>query len=293
MSSAAVALIAVVIDRLFGEFKGIRHPVVMMGDYIGWFEKHFYKDSFVRGVLLTLSLLLIVAVMAYSIEQFLAPLHTWLATAALGLLSSMFVAHRMLHDAVLEVATAENPREKVAMLVSRDTADLNESDTYKAAIETYAENLSDGVIAPLFYLLLFGFTGIVVYKAINTLDSMVGYKNERYLRFGKFAARLDDIANYIPARITALMIVAFSNEGYRFWNNGHESPNAGQPITAMALALGIKLGGPTYYEGTIKNKPYFGHGRAVLTKNDLYRALVMRKHIDLMLVIVLCLLLLF
>jgi adenosylcobinamide-phosphate synthase len=283
VGNALVALVALGADRLFGEFRFIRHPVRFMGDYILWFEKRFYKDSILRGALLTVSLLLVAGGIACGVELFAALLPGWGETLLLGVLSSLFVAHRMLHDAVLEVVTAENPREKVAMLVSRDTDGMDESGVCKAAVETYAENLSDGVVAPLFYLLLFGFTGIVLYKAANTLDSMVGYRNPRYLRFGRVSARLDDVLNYLPARITALMIVLFSKNGRRFWNNGHESPNAGQPITAMALVLGVKLGGPTSYGGVVKPKPWFGRGREAIAKADVLRALRFRDRIDLML----------
>ena len=287
MGNALVALIALGVDRLFGEFAFIRHPVRYMGDYILWFEKRFYQDSIARGAVLTVSLLLLSGGIAFGVESAAALLPAWGETLALGVMSSLFVAHRMLHDAVKEVVTAENPRERVAMLVSRDTEGMSGSDLCKAAVETYAENLSDGVVAPLFYLLLFGFPGIVCYKAANTLDSMVGYKNPRYLRFGRLSARLDDLLNYIPSRITAVMIVLFSKHGRRFWNNGHESPNAGQPITAMALALGVKLGGPTSYGGVVKPKPWFGSGRSEITKGDLLRALRFRDRIDLLLALLL------
>ena len=199
-----------------------------------------------------------------------------------SLLASVFVAHTMLRDEVRKIAEFESLEEKrcaVAMLVSRDTEDMSESDIYKAAIETYAENLSDGVVAPLFYLLLFGLPGIVIYKTINTLDSMIGYKNERYEQFGKAAAKLDDIANYIPARLTALLIMwrAKKRPFLDFFEDGskHESPNAGLPITAMALALNIKLGGDTSYFGKIKKKARFGSGREEIAKEDVLRALSM------------------
>jgi adenosylcobinamide-phosphate synthase len=170
------------------------------------------------------------------------------------------------------------------MLVSRDTADLSESGVNKAAIETYAENLSDGVIAPLFYLLLFGLPGIILYKAVNTLDSMVGYRTERYEKFGKPSARLDDLLNYIPSRLTALLIMFLSGTKPLpgFYENGrlHESPNAGHPITAMALALNLTLGGDTRYFGEMKKKAAFGSGREAITEEDVRSALAIRKEID-------------
>ena len=167
------------------------------------------------------------------------------------------------------------------MLVSRDTEHMSESDIYKAAIETYAENLSDGVIAPLFYLLLFNLPGIILYKTVNTMDSMVGYRNKRYENYGKAAAIFDDIVNYIPSRITALLIMLISNQkeifGFYEYGKKHDSPNAGHPITAMALALDIKLGGDTHYFGKLKKKPYFGVGREIITDNDVQNALNLVK----------------
>lgn len=189
----------------------------------------------------------------------------------------MFIAHKMLRDSVADILHVKNKKEALSMLVSRDTQHMSESDIYKAAIETYAENLSDGVIAPLFYLLLFNLPGIIIYKAINTMDSMVGYRNEKYENFGKCAAKLDDIANYIPSRLTALLITALAKQKniFAFYKDGkkHESPNAGHPITAMALALHVKLGGDTSYFGKIKHKPYFGKGTDEITKEDVQNAL--------------------
>jgi adenosylcobinamide-phosphate synthase len=171
------------------------------------------------------------------------------------------------------------------MLVSRDTSELSDSDVYKAGIETYAENLSDGVIAPFFYLLLFGLSGIIFYKTVNTLDSMVGYRTKKYENYGKASAILDDILNYIPSRITAILIMIISKNKniFAFYKDGvkHDSPNAGHPITAMALYLGVKLGGDTSYFGKIKPKAYFGIGRKNILASDLVNALSLKAKIDL------------
>ncbi len=183
----------------------------------------------------------------------------------------------MLYDAVKDILTLEDKKQAISMLVSRDTEAMSESDIYKAAIETYAENLSDGVVAPLFYLLLFNLPGIIIYKTINTMDSMVGYRNEEYENYGKVAALLDDVANYIPSRITAVLIMLLSTHKgiFSFYKDGkkHDSPNAGHPITAMAQALGVKLGGDTYYFGKLKKKPYFGEGREEISQEDVKNAL--------------------
>ena len=164
----------------------------------------------------------------------------------------------------------------------------------KSRNETYAENLSDGVIAPLFYLLCFGLVGAFVYKAINTLDSMVGYRNTKYEKFGKFSARLDDVVNYIPSRITALIIALlfFSKKAFlEFYKYGkkHESFNAGLPISAFALALNVKLGGPTSYFGKIKNKPFFGNGKENIENSDVLKALEFKTRLDVFIIIVLIL----
>jgi adenosylcobinamide-phosphate synthase len=178
-------------------------------------------------------------------------------------------------------------RRYLSMIVGRDTECLSERDIIKAALETLAENLSDGVIAPLFYLAAGGFPAAMAYKAVNTLDSMVGYKNDRYLRFGWAAARLDDVVNYVPARITGLFIVlaafitglfikgdsSFGRAARSFYilrrdGRSHTSPNSGVPEAAMAGALGIKMGGPSLYGGRTIEKPYIGEQE----RNDFYGA---------------------
>lgn len=286
MSNIAVAFFAYLIDRRFGEFAAVRHPVVMIGQIISWFEAAFYRDSVGRGILLLLFTLSVVATFAFALERFLSFLTPILDWGLSALIASMFLAHRMLHDSVLDVITSDTPKEKLRMLVSRDTDELTESEVNKAAIETYAENLSDGVVAPLLYLLLFGLPGIILYKSVNTLDSMVGYRTARYEKFGKASARLDDLLNYLPSRLTALLIMFLSRRrpllGFYRAGRGHESPNAGHPITAMALALGITLGGDTPYFGTVKKKPLFGDGRKEIGREDVRRALALRNRLDLL-----------
>ena len=288
-----VALIAYIIDMVFSEFqklKFLKHPIIFMGDYISWFERKFYKDSIFRGFLLTLSLLFVV----YIIVSIFALIDNIFIQ---GLLASFTLSSKMLYDAVKDVISNDNiedKRYKISMLVSRDTSTLSNSAINKASIETYAENLSDGVIAPLFYLLCFGLVGAYLYKAINTLDSMVGYRNDKYEKFGKFSARLDDVANYIPSRITALIIALlfFSKKAFlQFYKYGkkHESFNAGLPISAFALALNVKLGGPTSYFGKIKNKPFFGDGVKNIENNDVLKALSLRNRLDVFIIIVLIL----
>lgn len=290
LSILVIALLALIIDRLFGEFLNRLHPVVLMGKLISLFEKRFYRDSIIAGGLLVTWIFAISGLAVFALLSLLNGLannfHPWLAWLISALLASTLFAHRMLYDSVHALHTHEHPQQAVAMLVSRDTAELSTSECYKAGIESYAENLSDGLIAPLFYFLLLGLPGLVVYKAINTLDSMVGYRTPRYEQFGKIAARLDDIANWIPARITAGLIVLLGRQTAlkTIWQQarGHASPNAGYPISAMAWVINAQLGGPTRYFGEVKSKPYFGPTQATreVKLGHLKSALVLRSQID-------------
>ena len=271
-----LTLLSYLIDRIFGEFSFIKHPVIIMGDYIKWFEKKFYKDDVFRGFLLTSTLIILVWLLVGLISSNINNI------IILSIIASTTIASKMLYDSVYDIIG--NPSH-IKYLVSRDTSQLSSSDINKAGVETYAENFSDGVVAPLFYMLLFGLEGAFIYKAINTLDSMVGYRNERYEKFGKFSAKVDDVANYIPARLTALIIgvLMFSKKALlHFYSYGkkHDSPNAGHPISAMALAIGIKLGGDTVYFGKLKKKAFFGEGREDITSNDIRLALKLRNRFD-------------
>jgi len=291
MSNLLVAILAYILDKLFGEFRFIKHPIIFIGDLITIFESRFYKDSVIRGLLLVMFVLLPVTLISLLLSSFFGWFGTALNIILTSLVASMFLAHKMLFDSVKNILTCESTpagyeskKEAISMLVSRDTEHMSESDIYKASIETYAENLSDGVIAPLFYLALFGLPGIIIYKAINTMDSMVGYKNERYEKYGKAAAHLDDFVNFIPSRITAVLIMLLGGAKsiFAFYKDGkkHDSPNAGHPITAMALFLHVKLGGPTSYFGKIKEKPYFGVGAVDIKADDLRKALSLKPKID-------------
>jgi len=252
-----------------------------MGDFIKWFEKNFYKDSILRGGILTFSLLAIIFIVTSTIVSTIDNIFV------LSILGSMGIATKSLYDSVYNVI--EDPK-SIMYLVSRDTKDLSPSDINKAAIETYGENISDGIIAPLFYLLLFGIVGLFLYKGVNTLDSMVGYRNKRYEKFGKVSAKLDDILNYIPSRLTAIFIaIVFINlnilkKVFRY-GKLHESPNAGYPISALGLILKVKLGGDTSYFGKIKSKPYFSEGKTTIEKEDIKKALSFQKRFDILFIL--------
>lgn len=280
-----LAALAYLIDLRFGEFR-TTHPVVLMGRFIEGYERRYYRDDILSGALLVVSLLTISLIIALLIVYACQQLPYWLALPVLAVIASMGLAMQMLHASVTELLTAKQPRQALRYLVSRDTEAMSDSEVYKAAIETWAENLSDGVIAPLFYLVLFGLPGLAVYKAVNTLDSMIAYKTDRYLHFGRVAAKLDDLANFIPARLTALLIILVSPDKKRalqcLWRDGNklESPNAGRPIAAMAGVLGVALGGDAMYHGRLKTKPALGDAIVPVTKTTLSKALSMKTPID-------------
>jgi len=289
----SIALIAYVLDLVFGEFeklKFIKHPIILIGNYISWFQKKFYKDSILRGAFLTISTVLVVFIISYVLSLIDN-------VFVQGFLASFTLASKMLYDSVKDIVSSDDldvKKQKISYLVSRDTSEMSNSDVNKAAVETYGENLSDGVIAPLFYLICFGIVGAYVYKAINTLDSMVGYRNEKYENFGKVSAILDDIVNYIPARITAVLISLFFFSKKALLEFGkfgkkHDSLNAGLPISAIALGLGVKLGGPTSYFGKLKEKPFFGRGREIIENYDVLNALSIKRKLDIFIIIVLIL----
>ncbi|HEX8428683.1 adenosylcobinamide-phosphate synthase CbiB [Hymenobacter sp.] len=177
---------------------------------------------------------------------------------------------------VLERDGLEAGRHQLARIVGRDTAQLDAQQIRTAVLESLAENLSDGVVAPLFYYALAGVPGLMAYKMVNTLDSMVGYRNPRYELFGKFAARLDDVVNLVPARLTAGLLAAlgWSKQGWRFileYGHQHKSPNAGYPEAALAGVLDCRFGGPNYYHGQLVPKPYIGHNPRQLAYDEISR----------------------
>ncbi|MDD5411204.1 MAG: adenosylcobinamide-phosphate synthase CbiB [Methylobacter sp.] len=282
-----LAALAYLFDMFFGEFP-CKHPVILMGDFINVFERRFYSDRILSGALLVVGLIALTLLISVTLVYLCGFLPAWLSLIILAIFASTGLAMNMLHESVAALLTTEQPKQALSYLVSRDTEDMTETEVYKAGLETWAENLSDGVIAPLFYLLLFGLPGIAVYKAINTMDSMIAYKTERYFYFGKTAAIADDIANYIPARLTALLIVALAKNKQRAWQclwrdgNKLESPNAGFPIAAMAGALGVALGGDSSYHGQIKHKPTLGLAVNSVDKPALTKALQMKTGINLM-----------
>jgi len=303
-STLQIALAALVIERILGWPQFMQdltgHPVEWIGGMIERFERRFNRwctlpPSLLKflGAVMVLYLVAFWGVLAWMVHralfQLLTPQWGWLAEAVLA---SVLLAQSSLRDHVRAVCRAlerhgedlEPARREVGRIVGRHTAELDETGVVKAAVESLAENTSDGVVAPAFWLALFGLPGIVVYKVVNTCDSMVGYRSERFRHFGWLAARLDDVMNFLPARLTGLMLAMAAgltspSAGARalhvMWRDArkHVSPNAGWPEAAVAGALDISLGGPRSYPGLVVDLPWMGDGRRRLTHEDIRRAL--------------------
>lgn len=258
-------LLAMVLDAVFGEPRILwsrwPHPAVLMGRAVGWLEARLNRGEFryLRGVLAVVALV----AGAGALGWVLAALPGVVAEVIVG---AVLLAQRSLADHVRAVAGAlrlslREGRRSVALIVGRDTAALDQPGVARAAIESAAENLSDGVVAPAFWMLVGGLPGILIYKAVNTADSMIGHRTPRYERFGWAAARLDDLLNLIPARLTAGLIwLTHPRRGV--WGairrdaRLHRSPNAGWPEAAMAQVLGIALSGPRSYHGEMREFPW-------------------------------------
>ena len=257
-------LFAMLLDAAFGEPRWLwdraPHPAVLMGRAVGWCDARFNRGAALRGRGIIAMILLGLGAMALgSLLEELGPVVEILVVAIL-------LAQRSLVDHVAAVGHAlrlslGDARLAVAQIVGRDTTAMQPSDVARGAIESAAENLSDGVIAPAFWFLIGGLPGLLLYKITNTADSMIGYRTEKYLEFGWAAARFDDLLNLIPARLTALLIVVT----HAIWSDWpaimaeaprHRSPNAGWPEAAMARALGVALSGPRTYHGVLTDFPY-------------------------------------
>ncbi|MDE5627579.1 MAG: adenosylcobinamide-phosphate synthase CbiB [Candidatus Amulumruptor sp.] len=271
------------LDLATGDPKRLPHPVVWFGNIISWFEKRLNRGMSrrIKGALTAIILVGAVYATAWLLLHALAPRRA-LQICIEGILIYYCLAGTTLIREVKCVFTAcrrslDDGRRQVARIVGRDTAALSDREVKTAAFETLAENLSDGVIAPLFWYALLGVPGMLAYKMVNTLDSMIGYRNERYAYFGCFAARLDDAANWIPARVTAaLMVIATGRPGlFSFvarFGPEHASPNSGYPEAALAGALDCRFGGTHDYFGQPVYKPYIGVTDRPLTDADLHRA---------------------
>jgi adenosylcobinamide-phosphate synthase len=263
MSTAALLLFAMLLDAVFGEPKWIwtrlPHPAVLMGNLIKWCDTHYNHGQSAKrnGVVTLIALVLGAAVLGYVISLFGGFL-TIIITAIL-LAQKSLVHHVKDVASGLRMSLSEG-RQQVAMIVGRDTKNMDQAAVARGAIESGAENLSDGVIAPIFWFLIGGLPALMVYKIVNTADSMIGYRTERHEDFGWASARFDDLLNFIPARITAALI-ALPAGVHSQWRDIiadaklHRSPNAGWPEAAMARAINVALSGPRAYEGRMQNFP--------------------------------------
>jgi adenosylcobinamide-phosphate synthase len=296
MTSASILVAALLLDAVLGEpdwlWSRCPHPAVIMGRMIDWCDRRFNGGSWrrLKGVLVIGALVLAAAATGYVISLGGPVLE--ILTAAVLLAQKSLVQHVQGVADGLRGSIGEG-RQMVARIVSRDTTGMDEPQIARAAIESAAENLSDGVVAPAFWLLVGGLPGLIVYKLVNTADSMIGYRTPKHDAFGWAAARLDDGLNLIPARLTALFIALIGGvrdaAAIRGDARRHKSPNAGWPEAAMSRALGIALAGPRSYHGQQQDLPWVNPtGRRALTADDIDSAAVMLwKAWGLMLVLVL------
>jgi adenosylcobinamide-phosphate synthase len=270
-------------DLIFGDPEWFPHPVRGIGKLIELLDKILNKEETrwigrIKGIILAFIVIGISGFLAYlfiTIARKINPILGTLAGVYLGYtalsIKDLFIKAKAIFEKLLKADSLAEARIKLSQIVGRDTQNLSEDKIVKATIESIAESTNDGIIAPLFYLILGGPVLAIIYKAINTLDSMVGYKNERYIHFGWFSAKLDDIANFFPGRITGFLIIAASfilrknfKDSFKIMlrdGRKHPSVNSGISEAALAGALGIRLGGPSTYHGELEDKPYIGEDK--------------------------------
>lgn len=295
MISLAALLIGFVVDFFIGDPHSIPHPVVFIGKLISACEKLLRRIfpktktcEFIAGIILVILITAVSAAVPLIILIAAERISVWLRLAVESVMCWQILAAKSLKDESMKVyrslrsGNTEEARINVSMIVGRDTAVLSNTGITKAAVETVAENTSDGVIAPMFYLAVGGAWLGFLYKAINTMDSMVAYKNDKYMYFGRCAAYLDDIANFIPARLSALAMIAACpilrfnmKNAWKIWrrdNRKHASPNSAQTESACAGALGIKLAGDAWYHGVLHKKEFIGDDINPVEYADIKRA---------------------
>ncbi len=278
------------LDLLIGDPHGWPHIVILYGKLISFLEKQLYErmDKFAGGAVLWICTVLAAGLSSWLILFIAWKIHPVVYVIIGALLCWQCLAAKSLKDESdnvyyeLTVNGLEAGRHAVSMIVGRDTDVLDEDGVVRAAVETVAENASDGEIAPMFYMALFGPVGGCVYKAVNTMDSMIGYRNERYEHFGTFAAKMDDVFNFIPSRLAALLMIAaaklggFDEEGaWNIWRRDrrkHASPNSAQTESVMAGALNVRLAGDAVYGGVVHKKEYIGDDIRPIEAEDIHRS---------------------
>ena len=315
MTNPIALLIGWVSDLIFGDPQRLPHPIVWFGKAIAFCEHRMNKGNYrkLKGALTAIGLILFVYVIAWMLRKLLGIFALFIFDGTheqvyqipvlLYLFDILAIFYCLAGTTLIREVRAvflaldrslEAGRAQVARIVGRDTSELSAQEVRTAALETLAENLSDGVIAPLFWLALLGVPGMLAYKMVNTLDSMIGYKTERYKDFGCWAAHIDDIANYIPARLTALLMIMSSGKpkllGF-VWRNGrnHASPNSGYPEAALAGILNCRFGGPHYYFGELFDKPYIGENDRELTTDDMKKAVRINRTAEVIMVVLVAL----
>ena len=288
--SALPLILGFVLDAAFGDPYSMPHPIRVIGNLIAYLEKyirkHFQNLQFGGAVLAIIVILCSTGIPAVLL-MICYHINLILGIVAESILCYYMLAARCLHDESMKVYRAfqnhdtESARKAVSMIVGRDTAVLDDAGIIRAAVETVAENTSDGVTAPLFYMAIGGAVGGCFYKAVNTMDSMLGYQNEKYVNIGRFPAKFDDILNLIPSRLTALLMIAVcpvlkldSRNAYRIWKRDrrkHASPNSTQTESVCAGALHIRLAGDAYYFGELHQKEYIGDDDRPVGNEDIRR----------------------
>ncbi|WP_461638116.1 adenosylcobinamide-phosphate synthase CbiB [Labilibaculum euxinus] len=274
-------VIGYILDLVFGDPRSLPHPIVLFGNTISFFTKHLNKGKYqlFKGAVMALGL----ATIVYIIFSYLSIITlNWNSTIYI-VLTSIMVFYGLANKSLLQEGSEvfkhlnekglEAGRKRLSWIVGRDTSKLSEQEIRLAVLETLSENLSDGVVAPLFYYAIAGVPGMMCYKMINTMDSMIGYKNEKFILFGRVAARLDDVANFIPARITAFLMVllTLNAKGFLYifkYGHAHLSPNAGYPESALAGIINCQFGGPHDYDGKSVYKPFIGDNNRKITNED-------------------------
>jgi len=271
-----------ILDLVIGDPDNWPHPVRVFGNAIAAGDKLLNKNPsrFLKGMLLAIFLCLLTFSFFYFTNKIFLTIHPWLFIAVnsiwvwYGLANNALITEGRNVFLVLEKDGLEAGRKQLARIVGRNTSQLSPQQIRIAVFETMSENLSDGVIAPLFFYAIGGVPAMMVYKMINTMDSMIGYRSEKYEQFGKFAARLDDVVNFIPARITAflMVLVTGSYRSFQFmlkYGNRHKSPNAGYPESALAGILNCRFGGPNVYHGKLVDKPFIGENDRIIEKDEI------------------------
>jgi len=285
------------LDKILGDPLWLPHPVVGFGKLILRCERRGNQGAHRRrnGAWTAIGLVVLTFLVSKGLLEAAALLHPWVKIALSVVAVFYCLAGKTLIDEVRMVFEAadislEAGRKQVARIVGRDTSALTDQEVRTAALETLAENLSDGVIAPLFWYFLLGVPGMLAYKMVNTLDSMIGYRNARYKDFGCWAARMDDVANYLPARLTALLMVLVSGRWsllkfVAYYGRMHASPNSGYPEAALAGILNCRFGGPHDYFGETVYKPFIGDNPRPLSSRDMRVAIRINRGAELLMIL--------